>query len=54
MKELLVKAIIADIIAPLNGVGIIVAPLQALMKISRRLTADAYYHLTFQMVRFQV
>lgn len=53
-KELLVKAIIADIIAPLNGVGIVVAPLQALMKLSRRLTADAYYHLTFLVVQFQV
>ncbi len=54
IKELLVKAIIADIIAPLNGVGVVVAPLQALMKLSRRLTADAYYHLTFQVVQFQV
>ena len=53
-RQLLIKLIIAELIAPSSGVGILVAPLQPLMKSSRQLTIHAYYTLTRYLIQFQV
>jgi hypothetical protein len=53
-QQMLVKLIISDLIAPSNGVGILVSPLQSLLKVSRKLTAECYFYLTKVLVQFQV
>jgi hypothetical protein len=53
-QQMLIKLIISDLIAPSNGIGLLVSPLQSLLKVSRKLTAECYFYLTKFLVRFQV